>query len=116
MLYYARSSESDVFDSITLQSALYSALGKIGAKQKVLVIPPDFTRYHSKAGDLTTFIHSYYKDKLSDVLPALGTHVAMTENEIEKMFTNVPKNLFRIHNWRNDLVTLGYVPSKFIKD
>jgi nickel-dependent lactate racemase len=40
----------------------------------------------------------------------------MTEKEIHEMFGDVPLNLFRVHNWRNDVVTLGTVPGSFIKE
>lgn len=40
----------------------------------------------------------------------------MSEREIQTMFKNVPQDLFRVHNWRNDLITLGEVPGEFIKE
>ena len=40
----------------------------------------------------------------------------MTEKEINKMFPGVPHDLFRVHNWRNDLTNFGIVPSEFIKE
>jgi nickel-dependent lactate racemase len=83
-------------------------------KQKVLAIPPDFTRTHSQAGTITRLSWDYYRDKLTDVLPALGTHKPMTDEEIRLMFGNIPKTIFRMHNWRRDIVTLGDVPAEFI--
>jgi nickel-dependent lactate racemase len=116
MLYFARGSETEVLDSETLKDGLFSVFEKLGSKNKVLAIPPDFTRYHSRAGELTTFVYDYYQNTLTDILPALGTHFAMTEIEIDKMFPGVPHELFRVHNWKNDLVTLGEVPSKFVRE
>ena len=116
MLLYARGSETDVIDSNDLNAALFTAFEKLGPKKKVLALPPDFTRYHSRAGELTTFAYEYYKGQMTDILPALGTHFAMTEKEIAKMFPGIPKELFRVHNWRNDLKTLGIVPAEFIKE
>ncbi len=116
MLYFAKGSENDIIDSQTLKEGLFSSLDKLGSKHKVLAIPPDFTRYHSRAGELTTFVYDYYKNNLTDILPALGTHFAMTDPEIDEMFPGVPHNLFRVHNWRNDLFTLGHVPSEFISE
>jgi len=116
VLYYAKGSEKEVLNSQELREALFSAFVKIGEKKKVLAIPPDFTRYHSRAGELTTLVYDYYKQKLTDILPALGTHFAMTEKEIDKMFPGIPQNLFRVHNWREDLETLGYVPGEFVKE
>jgi nickel-dependent lactate racemase len=52
---------------------------------------------------------------LVDVLPALGTHVPMPDAQIEKMYTGVPRSLFRDHDWRNDVVTVGTLPSEFVK-
>lgn len=116
MLLYSRGSENDILDSKDLKEALESSFEKLGEKKRVLAIPPDFTRYHSRAGELTTLTYKYYKDKLTDILPALGTHFAMTESEISKMFQFVPKELFRVHKWKKDLTTLGVVPSDFIKE
>lgn len=115
MLYFTRGSESDILDSKTLKKALFEVFEKLGAKKKVLTIPPDFTRFHSQAGELTTYAYEYYKNSLTDILPALGTHFAMSGNEINKMYPGVPHNLFRTHDWRNDVVTLGEVPADFVK-
>ena len=114
MLYFAKGGVKEVLGNRELEEGLFSALDKLGLRKKVLAIPPDFTRYHSKAGELTRLTYNYYKEKLTDILPALGTHFQMTEKEIGKMFDGVPHGLFRVHNWRKDLHTLGEVPSDFI--
>lgn len=116
MVLYQRGSENDVLTSDDLKYALYAALDKLGTKNRVLAIPPDYTRYHSRSGELTVYAWQYYKDKLVDVLPALGTHSAMPDHEIEHMFQGVPKSLFRVHDWRNDVVTLGVVPGSYISE
>ena len=116
MLYYERGSKTDKLTDDDLKKGLYEALEKIGDKKKVLVLPPDFTRFHSRAGILTEYAWEYYKEKLTDILPALGTHFAMADDEISKMFGKIPKHLFRVHNWRTDLATLGTVPSEFISE
>lgn len=116
MLLFAKGSEETALSIDDIKEGLYSAFDKLGVKQKVLAIPPDFTRYHSQAGMLTDFTYDYYKSNLTDVLPALGTHYAMTDKELNVMFQNVPKDLFRVHNWKEDLTTLGIVPSDFLKE
>jgi len=116
MLLYAKGSESSELDSEDLREGLYKSLEAIGSVKKVLVVPPDITRVHSRAGDLTRFVYEYYKSNLTDILPALGTHFPMTENEISDMFGDIPGNLFRIHDWRNDVVKIGEVPSDFIRN
>ncbi|MCJ7554686.1 MAG: lactate racemase domain-containing protein, partial [Ignavibacteriaceae bacterium] len=116
MILFAQGSAKEELTEKEIKESLFSALNKLGDKNKVLAIPPDFTRLHSKAGELTRYTYEYYKEKLTDILPALGTHNAMTENEISTMFGDIPKSLFRIHNWKKDLVTLGEVPSEFVKE
>ncbi len=97
-----------------VRANLFTALEMIGERKRVLVVPPDFTRMHSQSGMLTELAWEYYGEKLVDVLPALGTHKAMTDHEIATMFGKTPRGLFRVHDWRNDIVTLGEVPSEFM--
>ncbi len=116
MLLYARGNENEFLSEDDIREAVYSSLEKLGYKKKVLAIPPDFTRFHSQAGILTHYSYKYYKEYMTDILPALGTHVAMTKKEISTMYPGIPQELFRVHNWRSDLITLGEVPSDFIKE
>jgi nickel-dependent lactate racemase len=115
MLYYSKGSESTELGLEDLKQALYNTFEKLGSRKKVLVIPPDFTRVHSKAGDITRLAREYYKSSLTDILPALGTHMPMTREEIQNMYGNIPGNLFRVHNWRDDVVQIGEIPSDFIR-
>ncbi|MBN2484358.1 MAG: DUF2088 domain-containing protein [Bacteroidales bacterium] len=116
MIYYKTGSETDTLSPNDLKHGLYGALAKLGERKRVLVIPPDFTRFHSRAGDLTSFAYEYFGEKITDILPALGTHFAMTDKEIRHMFLGVPENLFRVHNWRNDVVNVGTVPGEFVSE
>ena len=115
MVYYKRGSETDVLKESDLRQGLSEALAKLGEQRKVLAIPPDFTRLHSQAGIVTRLVWEHYRERLTDVLPALGTHVPMSDSEITKMFGSVPLSLFRVHDWRKDVVTLGEVPADFIR-
>ncbi len=115
MLYY-RGSETEDLTSEDLKQALFTALEKWGDVRKVLAIPPDITRFYSRSGELTRYAWQYYGDRLTDILPALGTHFPMTDIEIDRMFGDVPKRLFRVHNWRSDLTTLGIVPGEYVKE
>jgi nickel-dependent lactate racemase len=115
MLYYAKGSATDVIGSADLKQALNEILAKLGPRRKVLAIPPDITRFHSHAGELTRYAWEYYGSKMTDILPALGTHFAMTDSEIGTMFGPVPRNLFRVHDWRKGVVTLGEVPADFVR-
>src|SRR4030042_5343273 len=116
MIYYQSGSPTTVINSNDLEYGLYSALVKLGPKKKVLVVPPDFTRCHSRAGDITTLLYKYYKENLTDILPALGTHKPMSTEELNEMFKGVAEGLFRVHDWRNDIVTVGTVPGEYISE
>ena len=67
-------------------------------------------------GNLTSLIYDYYREKLTDILPALGTHSPMTAEQLETMFPGVPAHLFRVHDWRHDVLTVGRVPGDFVSD
>lgn len=116
MIFYNRGSANTEISIEELRKGLYEALDKLGPRRKVVIVPPDFTRFHSMAGILTEMAWDYYGDAITDILPALGTHAAMSEHELQKMFGKVPLSLFRVHNWRNDIVTLGNVPVEFIRE
>jgi len=115
VLYFKRGHKADDLTSRDLRDGLYTALEKIGQRKKVLAIPPDITRFHSRAGELTQMAWKYYGDKLTDILPATGTHYPMTNDEITGMFSETPRSIFREHNFRGDLVTLGEVPAEYVK-
>jgi nickel-dependent lactate racemase len=114
-LYLAQGDAQTNFSAEEMKSLLFDALDKLGARQRVLVIPPDMTRLHSRAGDLTRYAWQYYGDRLKAVLPALGTHAAMSAAQMTAMFGDVPQERFHIHNWRTDIETLGEVPAAFIE-
>ncbi|MCR4576854.1 MAG: lactate racemase domain-containing protein [Clostridiales bacterium] len=84
---------------------------------KVLLLPPDYTRYHSYAGQITVMLWELLKDRCQvDIMPALGTHVPVSESEWEKMFSPIPYDKMIVHSWRDDVVKIGEVPSYFVKE
>ncbi len=115
-MFYAFGSETASLSAEQLRDGLFTALAPLGQRREVLAIPPDFSRYHSGAGALTAFIREYYGQRLTGVLPAIGTHRPMTGSEIRTMFGDVPPTLFRTHDWRNGLATLGEVPPAFVRE
>jgi nickel-dependent lactate racemase len=100
----------------TLRLALYQALDRLGNRRKVLAIPPDGSRFHSHAGPLTQYAYEHYGDRLACVLPALGTHNAMSPAGLTRMFGDIPHERFAVHNWRTDVTTLGELPAEFIRE
>lgn len=115
-LLFASGSATTELSPADIREGLYSALDQLGARRKVLALPPDITRYHSRAGELTRYVWDYYGERLTDVLPAIGTHVPMSVPEIEHMFQGVPASLFRIHDWRTGITTLGEVPGSYMSE
>jgi nickel-dependent lactate racemase len=115
-LYCATGNVETDFSLRQLHDLLVESLAKLGKRNRVLVVPPDQSRVHSRAGDLTRFAWQYFGDRLRAVLPALGTHAAMQPEQIARMFGAMPTQLFRVHNWRTDVETLGEVPAEFIQE
>lgn len=87
-----------------------------GSGKRILLIVPDYTRYHSNAGLIANTIYHALPDCQVDLLEALGTHVAMTKEECADMYGDIPFEKFISHDWRNDVVKLGEVPADFIAE
>ena len=115
-LYCAVGSVETELSLEQMKALLTESLAKLGPRSNVLAVPPDQTRFHSHAGDLTRFAWEHYGDRLKAVLPALGTHTAMGPAQLTHMFGEVPHDLFRVHNWRTDIETVGEVPAEFIHE
>ncbi|MDR0842190.1 MAG: lactate racemase domain-containing protein, partial [Acidobacteriota bacterium] len=116
MIYYGDGSIDASFSRDDVRAALHAVLDQLGERKRILTIPPDFTRFHSQAGLLTEMAWEYYGGRLADVLPAIGTHLPMTDAEIDTMFGRTPKELFRTHDWRGGCVTLGEIPAQFVRE
>ncbi len=115
-LFLEIGSEQSALSSVYLKNGLFHALRALGQRNRVLVIPPDMTRFRSGAGGLTRSAYAFYGERLRAVLPALGTHDPMTAGQIARMFGDIPFELFHAHNWRKDVVTLGEVPAEFLRE
>lgn len=116
MLYFARGSKTDVITADDTRAILKQVFDAMGPKKRVLALPPDFTRANSYAGPITEMVYDYFGDRLTDVMPALGTHSPMTPEQIKAMFGHLPADLIRVHDWRNDVVTVGKIPSSYVKE
>lgn len=117
MEYFHEGSQSTVIDEAQAGALLDSMLAQLGDLKRVLLLPPDFTRAHSWAGELTTMLYERLKDTAHvEVMPTLGTHTPMTDAQIAEMFPGVPRDIFRDHDWRKSLTKLGEVPGKFTRE
>ena len=116
MMYFERGSGTDIITADDTRAILYELFDKMGPRKRVMAIPPDFTRFNSYAGPITEMVNDYFGDTLTDIMPALGTHSPMTDEQLSVMFPSVPKSKFRVHDWRNDVVTVGTVPGSYVKE
>ena len=84
--------------------------------RNVLIIPPDFTRFDSNAGLITRIYYAHFTSLGAnvDILPALGTHFAVSEEQWNVMFAGIPYSKMIVHHWRTDVVKLGDVPSEVV--
>ena len=115
-LYLAEGSTTKTLDENYLKQSLNEVFEQLGKRTRVLAIPPDFTRFHSRAGELTCITDDYFGPNLVDILPALGTHAPMSQDQLSKMYPGIPERKFREHRWRKDVITIGEVPSVYVDE
>jgi nickel-dependent lactate racemase len=115
MLYADLGSASSDISDAELEAAVSSVLAIAGKAARVLAVPPDGTRFHSRAGLVTDLVYRILGSRLAAVLPALGTHAPMTSPEIAAMYPGTPERLFRVHDWRRDVVEIGRLDADFVE-
>ena len=109
----------------------------------VLILPPDITRIHSRAGFLTGIVcrelasQEKIREKeqsladqnpaetastgtlkswsLGAIMPALGTHRFLGPEEIKRMFPACPADKFIPHRWAADTVELGRLEADWVE-
>jgi len=113
-----------------VSDALAKALADVNNAGEVIIIPPDITRVHSRGGFITDIVSRELgagqqgagrpgkgrpgAGRLGAILPALGTHMALSPGELGRMFPASPKDKFIVHDWRNDLCELGRLENRFV--
>ncbi len=115
-IIFERGSPTVSLTADDFREAIEAILEHFQGLRRVLAIPPDHTRIDSRAGEFVSVLWKRLGDRLVDVMPALGTHHAMTPERLSRMFPEVPLNLFREHRWRTDVQDLGKVPSEFVEE
>ena len=86
--------------------------------RRVLILPPDFTRYHSNAGLITNLYYHMLLDRGAqvDIMPALGTHDPVTPEQAAVMFGDIPYDRLLVHDWRGGVVKLGEIPAAYLEE
>ncbi|MBN2449493.1 MAG: DUF2088 domain-containing protein [Lentisphaeria bacterium] len=117
--YAQRSGEALALTGQDVREILEQGLAALGRRlRRVLVLPPDFTRFHSHAGEITALLYRMLSPAVQvDILPALGTHFPMTEGEIRTMFgPDIPLERFFEHDWRHGVDHVGTVPGALLRE
>ena len=112
---YARGEQGLTREEI--RAALSASLEGRDVK-KVLILPPDFTRFHSGAGFITNVYYHALTERGTqvDILPALGTHEPVSKEQWDAMFGDIPYEKMIPHDWRNDVMKLGEVPAEYLEE
>ena len=112
--YLVAESEQGLSRDEIRQALLASLEGRV--VRKALILPPDFTRFHSGAGFITNVYYHALSERGAqvDILPALGTHEAMSDAQLDAMFGDIPHGRFLKHDWRRDVVKLGEIPADYV--
>lgn len=86
--------------------------------RRLLLLPPDHTRLNSRAGEITAYLYQQLKDRCEiNIMPALGTHVPMTPEQLHLMFgKDIPLDSYMPHDWRNALEILGELSAQRIQE
>lgn len=115
-IYRIADTESGLTSEEIREALLDSLKGR--TLKKVLIIPPDFTRYHSNAGYITNVYYHTLKERGSqvDILPALGTHEPVSREQAGLMFGDIPYEALIPHDWRGDVVRIGEVPADYMRE
>jgi len=110
-------SETAPLPQETLDQLLDQLLAQYPDMRRVLILPPDFTRFYSCAGEITRRLYEKLSDRCRvEIMPASGTHVPMTREQRHRMFgTEIPEECFLQHNWQTDTVRLGQVPAEVVR-
>ena len=92
-------------------------LEKLGDLDRVLVLPPDTTRMHSFAGEISCMIYEKLKERSHiRIMPTIGTHAPLTAGEMNSMFPGIPHELFIQHNWKKNLARLGTIAGEKVSE
>ena len=115
-LYRVAESKEGLREEEIRECLLRSLDGK--EPKRVLILPPDFTRFHSGAGAITNYYYHTLTQRGAevDILPALGTHAPLSPVQRETMFGDIPAERFFVHDWRHDVVKLGEVPAEYVSE
>lgn len=86
---------------------------------RILLVPPDHTRLHSRAGEIAAILYDLLTTRgcTVGVLPALGTHAEMSPDDVKLLFADgVPYEAILHHRWKSRLARLGEIGSPEVRE
>ena len=117
MIFFSEGAAHLTIDRDRISELIDTMLKKLGNLGRVLILPPDFTRYHSYAGEITGMLYDKLKDSsYIEIMPTLGTHLPLSEDELNTMYQGIPHEIFKRHDWKNDIIRIGTISSEIIKE
>jgi carbohydrate kinase (thermoresistant glucokinase family) len=102
-----------------LRAHIESLAQSVLTGERILLVPPDHTRLHSRAGEITALLYEILVARgcAVGVLPALGTHSEMSPDDVKLLFGDrVPYEAILHHRWRTGLLRLGEIGSAEISE
>lgn len=109
-----------VIDRTELRDLVSQVLApRLGSVKRVLLLPPDHTRLNSQAGPITAMAYEMLvaAGVQVDIMPAIGTHNPMTEQQLRMMFGDaIPTEAFLVHDWRNGIVRKGEISGETLAE
>jgi len=117
MVYFSEGAADLKIDRNRISELIDIMLEKLGNLKRILILPPDFTRYHSYAGEITCMLYSKLKNSsYIEIMPTLGTHLPLSAGELDMMYQGIPHEIFKRHDWKNDIIRIGTIPREIIRE
>ena len=117
MMFFSEGKADHIIGSSRISELIDSMLTKLGKLDRILILPPDYTRYLSFAGEITCMLYEKLHDRSHiEIMPTTGTHAPMTVKEMASMYPNIPDELFQRHDWQNDIVRMGTIPPEITRE
>ncbi len=97
-------------------SGFLSELATSTSAKRIAIVAPDYSRLASQSGMIANLLMSHFGDRIAAILPALGTHVAMSDEEKREMFSSFASNQFIDHDFQNGIRHIGTIPKGEVEE
>ncbi len=84
--------------------------------KKIAIVAPDYSRLASQSGIIADALLRHFGERIAAILPALGTHVAMSKEEKREVFSTFSPNQFIDHDFLNNVNHVGTIPKGDVEE